>query len=182
MVVELSSLAGTMAQEYADRAPASRRRWRRRWRTWSSPRSAGGQLPQTCPGAVLALADRFDLLAGLFGTGARPPGVSDPFGLRRAALGVITHPARPTGSWPRSPSGPAWPRRPALAAQQVEVPQASLAEALEFTVRRYEQALLDAGTEFSLVQAVLPLADVPAAADAALADLSGWRAIRTSPR
>ena len=170
MVVELSSLAGTMAQEYAARAGETPE-VATALADMERPRSAGGQLPETCPGAVLALADRFDLLAGLFGTGARPTGSSDPFGLRRAALGAITILRdRPDLRAVTVGAGLAAAAK-ALAAQQVEVPQASLAEAAEFTVRRYEQALLDAGHEFSLVQAVLPLADVPAAADAALADL-----------
>ena len=54
------------------------------------PRSAGDALPASVPGALLSLADRFDLLAGLFGTGANPTGSSDPFGLRRAALGAVS--------------------------------------------------------------------------------------------
>ena len=40
-------------------------------------------------GAVLALADRLDTMAGFFGTGMKPGGSSDPFGLRRAALGIL---------------------------------------------------------------------------------------------
>jgi len=37
----------------------------------------------------VALADKLDALAGLFGIGQAPTGDRDPFGLRRAALGVI---------------------------------------------------------------------------------------------
>ncbi len=54
------------------------------------PRAAGDAPPATLPGAVLALADRFDMLVGLFAVGAAPTGSSDPFGLRRAAAGVIS--------------------------------------------------------------------------------------------
>jgi glycyl-tRNA synthetase beta chain len=39
-------------------------------------------------GISLALADRLDLLAGIFAAGQRPSGTRDPFGLRRAAIGV----------------------------------------------------------------------------------------------
>jgi glycyl-tRNA synthetase beta chain len=53
------------------------------------PRQAGGQLPATRHGTVLALADRFDTLAGIFATGKRPSGNKDPFGLRRTALAVL---------------------------------------------------------------------------------------------
>lgn len=53
------------------------------------PRQAGGALPKSVPGQVLALADRLDSLVGLFIAGEEPTGEKDPYGLRRAALGVI---------------------------------------------------------------------------------------------
>ncbi len=53
------------------------------------PRYAGGALPQSPAGQVLALADRLDSLVGLFIAGEEPTGEKDPYGLRRAALGVI---------------------------------------------------------------------------------------------
>ncbi|MGI9391219.1 MAG: glycine--tRNA ligase subunit beta [Boseongicola sp.] len=53
------------------------------------PRHAGDRLPTTEAGRVLALADRFDTLAGIFAAGKRPTGNKDPFGLRRSALGLV---------------------------------------------------------------------------------------------
>jgi len=53
------------------------------------PRFAGDALPADAVGAAVALADKLDTLAGLFGIGQVPTGDRDPFGLRRAALGVI---------------------------------------------------------------------------------------------
>jgi glycyl-tRNA synthetase beta chain len=53
------------------------------------PRFAGDALPETDEGRVLAIADRLDTLAGIFTIGKKPSGNRDPFGLRRAALGVI---------------------------------------------------------------------------------------------
>src|SRR5690606_17521794 len=53
------------------------------------PRFAGDQLPTTKTGRVLALAERLDTIAGLFGLGQPPTGSKDPFALRRAALGVL---------------------------------------------------------------------------------------------
>jgi len=53
------------------------------------PVHAGGRLPETPTGRVIALADRLDSLAGIFAVGKRPSGNKDPFGLRRAALGVL---------------------------------------------------------------------------------------------
>jgi glycyl-tRNA synthetase beta chain len=46
-------------------------------------------LAENLPSVCLYLADRIDLLLGLFGVGEIPTGDKDPFGLRRAALGVI---------------------------------------------------------------------------------------------
>src|SRR5579885_2351126 len=53
------------------------------------PRFAGDALPETAAGQALALADKLDTLAGLFGIGQAPTGDRDPLGLRRAALGFI---------------------------------------------------------------------------------------------
>jgi glycyl-tRNA synthetase beta chain len=53
------------------------------------PRAAGGTLPGTGPGVALALADKLDTLAGIFAIGQKPSGTKDPFGLRRAAIGVL---------------------------------------------------------------------------------------------
>jgi glycyl-tRNA synthetase beta chain len=53
------------------------------------PRFAGDIVPQDKVGAAVALADKLDTLTGLFGIGQVPTGEKDPFGLRRAALGVI---------------------------------------------------------------------------------------------
>ncbi len=53
------------------------------------PRGAEDRLPQTDAGAILGLADRVDQLVGIFGIGKEPSGTADPYGLRRAALGLI---------------------------------------------------------------------------------------------
>ncbi len=53
------------------------------------PRFAQDSLPQTPLGACVALADKLDTLAGIYGIGLVPTGDRDPFALRRAALGVI---------------------------------------------------------------------------------------------
>ncbi len=53
------------------------------------PRFAGDVLPRGDVGLVVALADKLETLAGLFGIGERPTGDKDPFALRRHALGVI---------------------------------------------------------------------------------------------
>jgi glycyl-tRNA synthetase beta chain len=53
------------------------------------PRSAADELPGTAVGATVALADKLDLLAGVFAIGQKPSGTKDPFGLRRAAIGAL---------------------------------------------------------------------------------------------
>jgi glycyl-tRNA synthetase len=170
MVIELTSLAGTMAREYALRSGESGEVASALYEM-ELPKSAGDSLPATAPGALLSLADRLDLLIGLFAVGANPTGSSDPFGLRRAALGAVAV----------LRSVPAL-RRVTLShglavaadlfrAQGVDVPEAAMANAREFAVRRYEQQLLDAGHDHRAVSAVLPLADSPMAADETLAEL-----------
>ena len=53
------------------------------------PRFAGDALPTGNVACAVALADKLDALVGFFGIGQLPTGDRDPFGLRRAALGVL---------------------------------------------------------------------------------------------
>ena len=53
------------------------------------PRFAGDRLPGTDAGRAVAIAEKLDTLAGIFGLGQKPSGTRDPFGLRRSALGVL---------------------------------------------------------------------------------------------
>ncbi|HEU5159755.1 MAG TPA: glycine--tRNA ligase [Streptosporangiaceae bacterium] len=167
MVIELSSLAGVMAGEYArhagepDAVAAA-------LVEMEMPRSAGDALPESTPGSLLAVADRLDLLAGLFGVGSAPTGSSDPYGLRRAALGLTAIlRARPALSAITLGHGLAVAARH----QPVEVAPGAMAEAEQFIVRRFEQALLDAGHPVNVVRAVLPHAGTPAYAEQAATDL-----------
>ncbi|HEX9780758.1 MAG TPA: glycine--tRNA ligase subunit beta [bacterium] len=50
---------------------------------------AGGRAPDTLIGRALALLDKYDTLTGYFGIGKEPTGDQDPFGLRRAAQGIV---------------------------------------------------------------------------------------------
>lgn len=88
MVGEFPELQGTMGQYYAGAdgepesvATAIGEQYR--------PRFAGDDLPASDVGRVLAVADKLDSLAGIFSIGKKPSGNRDPFGLRRAALGVV---------------------------------------------------------------------------------------------
>jgi glycyl-tRNA synthetase beta chain len=88
MVGEFPELQGLMGKYYAasDGEPAevSAALEEQYW-----PRFAGDRVPQTRTGIALALADKLDTLAGIFAIGQKPTGTRDPFGLRRAALGVL---------------------------------------------------------------------------------------------
>jgi glycyl-tRNA synthetase beta chain len=53
------------------------------------PDSAGGALPETDAGKILAAADKIDNLRIAFGLGHKPTGSRDPYGLRRAAIGLL---------------------------------------------------------------------------------------------
>jgi len=88
MVGEFPELQGTMGAYYA-RADKEADAVARAIGDQYLPRFAGDALPATIDGQVLALADKLDTLAGIFVLGKKPTGNRDPFGLRRAALGVI---------------------------------------------------------------------------------------------
>ncbi len=88
MVGEFPELQGTMGRYYAEAqgesvelASALEEHYR--------PRYAGDSLPTTRIGQAVALADKIDTLVGIFAIEQRPTGTKDPFGLRRAALGVL---------------------------------------------------------------------------------------------
>jgi glycyl-tRNA synthetase beta chain len=54
-----------------------------------SPNSSEDRIPPTIEGQLLSIADKADSIAGMFGIGAQPTGSRDPFGLRRAASGIV---------------------------------------------------------------------------------------------
>ena len=88
MVGEFPSLQGVMGGDYA-RHDGEHEEVFVAVGEHYAPRHAGDAIPQSAVGRALALADRLDMLAGLFATGGRPKGASDPFGLRRAALAAL---------------------------------------------------------------------------------------------
>ena len=53
------------------------------------PESMEDSVPRTVEGALLAIADKADTIAGMFGLGLEPTGSKDPFALRRAANGIV---------------------------------------------------------------------------------------------
>jgi glycyl-tRNA synthetase beta chain len=88
MVGEFPELQGLMGRYYAEHdresaaiaAAIEQHYW---------PRFAGDALPEGPVAQAVALADKLETLAGMFGIGAQPTGDRDPFGLRRHAIGAI---------------------------------------------------------------------------------------------
>ena len=119
------------------------------------PRGAGDDLPGSDAGAVVALAERLELLLSIYAKGERPSGSSDPYALRRAGNGVLQI---------------LWERGWALDLQQFlqratahwaellpefKVDAAALAtELAEFLRQRLQSLLEEAGVASDLVQAV----------------------------
>ena len=88
MVVEMTSLQGIMGREYALREgtdPAVALAIAEHW----LPGGAGDKLPCSNAGRLLALADKLDSLVGLLAVSLAPKSTSDPYGLRRAAIGIV---------------------------------------------------------------------------------------------
>ncbi|MBD2809616.1 glycine--tRNA ligase subunit beta [Xenorhabdus sp. Vera] len=88
MVFEFTDTQGVMGMHYArhdgeaeDVALALNEQYQ--------PRFSGDELPSTGVSCAVAIADKMDTLAGIFGIGQHPKGDKDPFALRRAALGIL---------------------------------------------------------------------------------------------
>jgi glycyl-tRNA synthetase beta chain len=88
MVYEFPELQGIMGRYYAvhdgepaDVASAIDEHY--------MPRFAGDDLPATQTGQIVSIADKLDTMVGIFGIGQTPSGDKDPFGLRRASLGIL---------------------------------------------------------------------------------------------
>jgi len=88
MVGEFPELQGTMGRYYAT-AQGESAELSLALEEHYRPRFAGDALPTTKTGQALALADKIDTVVGIFAIEQRPTGTRDPFGLRRAALGVL---------------------------------------------------------------------------------------------
>lgn len=88
MVSEFPELQGVMGRYYAindnESVEVANAIEQHYW-----PRFSGDRLPEDRLACVLALADKLEAIAGMFGVGQHPTGDKDHFGLRRAALGVV---------------------------------------------------------------------------------------------
>jgi glycyl-tRNA synthetase beta chain len=88
MVKEFTDLQGHIGGIYAREEGLGDSIWQAIYDHYR-PLSVEDQLPRNIAGAVVALADKIDTIAGFFAIGLKPSGSKDPFGLRRAAQGVV---------------------------------------------------------------------------------------------
>ncbi|MBK8871682.1 MAG: glycine--tRNA ligase subunit beta [Elusimicrobia bacterium] len=88
LVGEFPELQGTVGRLYAERdnetSEVARALEEHYW-----PLTAEGTLPSSVVSSVVSVADKLDTLAGNFLAGKIPSGSQDPYGLRRAAVGVL---------------------------------------------------------------------------------------------
>lgn len=165
MVTEMTSLQGIIGREYA-------------LRSGEDPEVAqaiGEQyqpVPQTKPGLVLALTDRLDSLVGMFAAGLAPTGAKDPFGLRRAAIGIVQPLIEHDLDFDLRQAV-----QQAARLQPIEVSDPTQAQVLDFLAGRLSVALKDMGYRYDVVDAVLAEqrnAANPAAAARAVKQLQAW--------
>lgn len=88
LVVEFTELQGVMGKIYANLSGEPIGVQEAIYEHYL-PRFAQDSLPTTTAGVVLAMADKLDTISGLFAIGTKPSGSQDPFGIRRASLGII---------------------------------------------------------------------------------------------
>ena len=163
MVTEMTSLQGIIGREYALRCGED-----------PEVAQAIGEQYQVVPaseaGLVLVLTDRLDSLVGLFAVGLTPTGTKDPFGLRRAAIGVV----QPLIEHNRE-LDLATAVEMAAAAQPIPVEKQAQAQVLEFIAGRLSVVLKERGQKYDVVDAVLAAqAEDPASATRAVKQLQAW--------
>ncbi|GIK73476.1 MAG: glycine--tRNA ligase [Chloroflexota bacterium] len=149
MVIEMTSLQGVMGEIYALKSgetPAVAQAIREQY----LPRFAGDDVPASRAGLALALADKLDALSGLFAVKAIPTGSADPFGLRRAALGIVNSLIATRTDFSVRAGLEA-----AAKLQPVTVSAEAITETAAFVERRLQGVLAEEGFAFDVVDAVL---------------------------
>jgi glycyl-tRNA synthetase len=149
MVVEMTSLQGVIGEIYALNSGETAE-VATTLREHYLPRFAGDTNPQTLPGLALSIADKLDSIAGLFAAGAMPTGSADPFGLRRAALGIVNNLLAASVDF-----NIAQGLEISAELQPIPVDVDTLAAANSFIARRLQGVLLDSGYAHDVVEAVL---------------------------
>jgi len=154
MVIEFPKLQGVMGRHYAahdGEAPEVCRAIEEHY--W--PRFAGDRLPSSDLARLVAAADRLDAVCAGFAAGLIPSGSQDPFGLRRAGLGLIQ--ICLAGGWDVDLWQ--WIDRALaqLAASGVEVAAEAAGQVRDFLGQRLNHALVQEGLPEDVVRAVLAM-------------------------
>ncbi len=163
MVTEMTSLQGVIGREYALRSGEQK----------DVATAIGEQyqtVPQTKVGLVVALADRLDSLVGLFAAGLAPTGAKDPFGLRRAAIGVVQPLIEHDFDFDLAEAV-----KKSAKTQPIEVQANVQGQILDFLTGRLSVVLKDMGYKYDVVDAVLAEQSAnPAASVRAVKQLQVW--------
>jgi glycyl-tRNA synthetase beta chain len=133
------------------------------------PVSAVAPVPASLAGALVAVADKADSIAGAWVAGEKPSGSRDPYGLRRAAIGIVRIALEYAL---RVPLAELMERAfDGYSAQGGSIADTALPETVAFVWERLEGLLLDEGLPFALVEAARgsSAADIPARASRARA-------------
>ena len=151
-VIEFTSVQGVMGSYYAT-ASGETEQVAQAIGQHYQPRFAGDVLPDTTVGKLVALADKLDTICGLFAVGQGPTGSSDPFALRRSAIGIVNMLEAGVGI---SLSAAIDAALANFAEQGVAFDLAAVrAEVVDFFVTRTKVMLRDAGIESDTIDAVL---------------------------
>ena len=151
-VIEFTSVQGVMGSYYAA-ASGETPQVAQAIGQHYQPRFAGDALPDTTVGKLVALADKLDTICGLFSVGQGPTGSSDPFALRRSAIGIVN--MRETGL-AISLAAAIDESLASFAAQGVAFDAAAVrAEVVDFFVTRTKVMLRDGGVNADTIDAVL---------------------------
>lgn len=152
MVGEFSELQGVMGREYALLANENQIVAQAIYEHYL-PVVAGGELPQTNEGAIVSIADKLDTIVGFFGVNLVPSGTTDPYALRRQALGII-HIILAKG-YPLSLDELITHSISILGDKIKRPPETVQAEVQEFFRARLENLLISQGHPYDVVDAVL---------------------------
>ena len=151
-VIEFTSVQGVMGSYYAA-ASGETPQVAQAIGQHYQPRFAGDALPDTTVGKLVALADKLDTICGLFAVGQGPTGSSDPFALRRSAIGIVNI---LEAGLPISLAAAIDESLASFAAQGVAFDAAAVrAEVVDFFVTRTKVMLRDAGVNADTIDAVL---------------------------
>ena len=151
-VIEFTSVQGVMGSYYAA-ASGETPQVAQAIGQHYQPRFAGDALPDTTVGKLVALADKLDTICGLFAVGQGPTGSSDPFALRRSAIGIVN---MLEAGLPISLAAAIDESLASFAAQGVAFDAAAVrAEVVDFFVTRTKVMLRDAGINADTIDAVL---------------------------